>query len=139
MLILEIPRKPLSTNHIYGQARNGRRFIRPDGVEFKQMVELLMRGKTLKFDDRREYLRVEYYFLISNFLTLKGQINKHSGDCDNFKKLLQDSIFKCLNINDGVICNTEDFKLPSVTGKDRTIVKLIPLPLNELLSKKVLS
>lgn len=130
MLKIIIPKKPLTTNHIYGQAKNGRRFIKPEGLAFQQMVKLLMRGKTLKFDDRSEFLRVEYYFHLSNFFTLKGQINKHSGDCDNFKKLLQDSIFKCLGINDGVICNTEDFKLPS--KKDRTIVIIKPKPISEL-------
>lgn len=130
MLIIEIPKKPLTTNHIYGHAKNGRKYIKDEGKAFQLMVKLLMRGKTLKFDDRSEYLRVEYYFHLKNFFTLKGQINKHSGDCDNFKKLLQDSIFNCLGINDGVICNTEDFKLP---GKfDRTIVIIKPMAISEL-------
>lgn len=37
MIILDLP-WPKTINHLYGQARNGRRFIRPAGVKFRQDV-----------------------------------------------------------------------------------------------------
>lgn len=113
MLQIVIPRKPLSVNHIYGQTRYGRKYLKKYAVDFKKEVEVIMRGKFLDYDERKHIIEIEYYFYLKDLFTRKGTINKRLGDADNFKKLVQDSVFKCLGIDDSAICKDLTLKLPS--------------------------
>lgn len=120
VLSFSIPYKPLTTNHIYGQRKFGGRFLKPEVVKFKKEVEIILKDKSLNYDEKTEYIEIEYYFYLSNFYTKKGLINKKSGDIDNFKKALQDSIFKSLGIDDSAICN--DVTKKRFSEKDYTVV-----------------
>lgn len=142
VLKLLIPRKPLTVNHIYGQTRFGRKFLKPEAVQFKKEVELLMRGKFLPYNENKHFIKTKFYFGLSNFWTAKGLINKKSGDTDNFKKLLQDSIFDFLGINDAVICRTVDDKFyakEDFTGVLLQLGDLAELKSNQITAQSFLS
>lgn len=136
ILRIVLPRKPLTVNHIYGQAKNGRRFIKEEGQLFKLEIQDIMRGKSLPYDETKHFIRVECYFYLSNFYTKKGLINKKSGDEDNFKKLLLDSIFQCLKIDDSSVCETSSIK---TWGKDDMTVVIISTGLLSSLSRPDIS
>ena len=131
VISLVIPRKPLTTNHIYGQKKYGKgRFLKDEAKDFKKEIQILMRGKRLPYDESKHYVGIEYYIYLSNFWTKKKKINLKSGDCDNFKKLVQDSIFDCLKINDAIIC--DDGTKKRYGEKDTTVIIIRLHPLEEL-------
>lgn len=124
ILYLVLPRKPLTTNHIYGQKRGGGKFIKTEGRKFILEIEMLLRGKTFPYKEDEHYIEIKWHFLLSNFYKKqkKKSINKKSGDMDNFKKLIQDAIARKLGFDDAVICDGGEKK--RFYKKDTTVVSL---------------
>jgi len=121
VLQITIPCKPLSTNHIYGRSKFGV-FLTKEAKDFKIMVKQIIGEKRLMFDESKHYVSVEMYVYLNNFFTKAGKINKKSGDFDNFKKLLIDSIFDHIGINDALVCDGLDRK--RYGAKDQTVIIL---------------
>lgn len=130
ILKIVIPRKMVSTNHLYGQAKNGRRYIKEEGQLLILEIKEIMRGKKLDYDETLHFIKVEYYFYLSNFWTKKGLINKKAGDEDNYKKVLIDTITRCLGVDDSSVCDSATTK--RYAEKDCTIVIISTHPLYAL-------
>jgi crossover junction endodeoxyribonuclease RusA len=80
MIVLELP-WPKTINHLYGQARNGRRFIRPEGVKFRQAVREIVAEMGVKTMEGR----------VSVFIAAFPP-DKRRRDLDNVLKQLGDSL-----------------------------------------------
>ena len=87
-VVLHLP-KPPTINHYYGQARNGRRFIKPEGEIYRKEVikEVDMAGCNRLYGDL--FFQVCYY-----------PPDKRKRDLDNILKALQDAITKSGLIED---------------------------------------
>ena len=79
---LVISESPISVNHMYGQSRNGRRFLSKKGKDYKETVKniAIETGCDHLLDDELE-VRVSYYF---------G--DKRRRDVTNYDKALLDAM-----------------------------------------------
>ena len=109
ILQIKIPCKPLTTNHIYGRSRFGSTFLKKEAKDFKKFVSSLVQS-TIDFKEGKHFISVEYYFYLTSLYTKAGKINKKSIDLDNCLKILQDSIFDKLGINDAFVLDQKSFK-----------------------------
>jgi len=109
ILQIKIPCKPLTTNHIYGRSRFGSTFLKKEAKDFKKIVSSLVKT-SIDFKEGKHFISVEYYFYLTSLYTKAGRINKKSIDLDNCLKILQDSIFNKLGINDAFILDQKSFK-----------------------------
>lgn len=91
--------------------------------DFKKMVSGIVKGKKIKFDETEEFISVEIYFYLKNLITKKGCVSKTSSDYDGLIKLIQDSVFQELGIDDSMICHAIVKKLPGIEDKTVMIIR----------------
>jgi hypothetical protein len=85
-------------------------------------VKVKLRQPEALFDPRRHILVGHWVFLYSDFFTKKDfKVNSKVPDLENGKKMIQDILFKSMNLNDKDICLSEDMKY---LGDDRIIFVL---------------
>lgn len=115
MINITIPTKPILINHARKQVKIGKRLMpikTKKAKDFEQLVrnsitkEIKEKAKELKGKE----LKVLYFFGLSDFYTKKHAFNKKAGDIDNFIKILQDAIFKELDIDDCFIISLQAWK-----------------------------
>jgi len=104
-IIIEIPMRTPTLNHMYGQKANGRRYIKKEGVQIKKNILLLVSThiKNLninleEYKNKKLKLFVEIY---ENWYTKKKEVK--TKDLSNREKFLSDSIFEALGIDDKFI------------------------------------
>ena len=74
-------------------------------------VKQKLRQPEAIFDSRKHVFVGHWIFLYDNFFTKDGKnINSLNPDLENSKKLIQDILFKHMNLNDRDICLSEDMK-----------------------------
>lgn len=74
-------------------------------------VKMNLRQPEALFDPKKHILVGHWLFLYSDFFTKKGlTVNSKVPDLENGKKLIQDILFKKMNLNDKDICLSEDMK-----------------------------
>ena len=104
MLTIKIPSEGMSLNQCYPTNKQGRRFLTPRGKEFKELVFHATRKALVKspmaIDPEKHYLTMELFFYSAKLLTKAGKINKNKTDLSNKVKLLEDSIFEALGVDD---------------------------------------
>lgn len=124
VLKLLIPRKPLTVNQAYINIRGqNRRFLSSEARAFKNDVLKCVSGKKLIFNEKTEFISIEYYFYLSKMLTANQSIRKRYLDWDGLIKLTQDSIFEGLGVDDSFICEALVKKIPSDQDKIVVIIK----------------
>ena len=91
-----IPCKPLSINHIYGQARTGRKYMKPEGKALMDTTAMLakqaMRDSGMKIITDSFSLYVTYYMLPKNEM-----------DVTNCEKALIDAMQGIVFTNDKLL------------------------------------
>jgi len=112
MIEISLNVKCYSTNLLYGRTRQGQVFLKPQAKEFKQYISMMLLGKKFKVDPKKEVVIAEYRFYSKDFWNKQGTVNLKSGDLDNFKKLLQDTVCKSLGFNDALIKVSHDYCFP---------------------------
>lgn len=86
--------KLYSVNHLYGQNKNGRKFLRPEALEIKQELKWVLRGKEI-MKGLPKSLQLVFY---DNWFTTKKTIKKK--DISNLVKLIEDGIAEALGYDD---------------------------------------
>lgn len=71
------------------------------------------------FNPVEDVISTVWGFHYDNHITKKGTISSGCPDLENGKKMIQDSIFKVIGIDDKNICHTQDYKW---SGKDEIIL-----------------
>lgn len=84
-------------------------------------------GKIRSFIQEHELVDLFLYVHKNNWLTLKGQANKNAGDGDNRVKVVQDSIFSTVGIDDSVVFFTGVRKIHT-DGPEKVVAVLRPTP-----------
>ena len=83
MITFTIPKVPGSINHMYGQARNGRRYLRQQGKEYKELVQNIFSNIDIPIYIFQGRLRIHFNIYFSNY---------RKRDLDNCMKILWDSL-----------------------------------------------
>jgi len=94
-MIIQIPFKTPTINHLYGQ-RGFQRYLTSEAKKIKKKIQNICEG--MKGIDGKVKIRVEIF---ENWHTLKGEIKKK--DIANREKFLIDSIFESLGMDDSQI------------------------------------
>ena len=135
MLNLIIPFKLLSYNQYYRNSRTGKRIKTGAGLAYDEELGELLSGhaKALisfgeDIDLSKNIVKLEIFNFKSRFFTKSGALSKVAGDWDNPIKVLQDKIFKAMEMDDYVIKIGHVEDIPS--DEDGVIIKLtlVPLP-----------
>jgi Holliday junction resolvase RusA-like endonuclease len=124
-MIIELDLIPISLNRLYRQFR-GRTIISKEGREFKKLVLALIAG----FDTSSIHgmftdsvgLAVEINFHSNRFYTKQGNIRKRYLDCDNLLKVVLDTVFAEIGIDDSYITKLTVTK--SSGYYDKTVIRI---------------
>lgn len=117
-LNLTFPIAPVSYNNAYinrpSKGAKGR-FLSREASIFKSNIAEIIQPQILKqgfpkFNHEHEYVQVIYLFSRPNIITKSGSVAKSRHDWDGFVKLFQDTVFRCLNIDDSFILDAKVFK-----------------------------
>ena len=107
MLTVKIPLDPVSHNRAFPTGANGRRFLSAKGKGFKRAVELITKAAINKhkftFDESIHYFTIGIDLYMPNLFTLKGIVSKGKVDTSNCIKLLEDSIFSAIGVDDYLV------------------------------------
>ena len=95
-LVIHIPYKIPTINHIYGQ-RGFRRYIKKEGKELQDNIKDIVIKVSKNFKHKDEKLKLSIG-VVENWYTKQGKIKRK--DVDNRIKFLQDCVFKALDIDD---------------------------------------
>ena len=117
-IVLSFPLMPVSSNKAYvNRPTKGARgrFLTKEAAKFKDDIARLIQPQIFKqgmlsFDPKTEYLQAVYLFARPNIITQKGSVAASRHDWDGFVKLPQDTITKCLGIDDSYILDAKVFK-----------------------------
>lgn len=106
-MIIKIPEKTPTVNHLYGQNGN-RRYLKPEAKELRERIETFVNEAIelgAKLDTLKDKpLRVTTY-IYENWYCKNGSVKR--ADVANREKFLIDSVFNALGIDDKFIfCNT---------------------------------
>lgn len=120
MISLDLP-WPKTINHLYGQARNGRKFIRPAGVAFRQAVcEIVARMGVKTLEGR-----------VSVFIYAFPP-DKRKRDLDNVLKQLGDSLtYAGIYFDDSQIDDLRIIRRPVEKGGRLSVVIVEIKPIAE--------
>lgn len=117
-IILKI--KPLSINGYYRNSKSGHRVKTGAGLAYDEELALLLRPYEKAMAAFKnslpegDVLSVDYTFFASNYFVKDGsRINKASGDVDNPVKVLQDKIFRAMDVDDHRIKSFTVEQIPS--------------------------
>ena len=122
MIIIDIPELPISTNQAWRTFR-GRMITTREYKEWNSLVEQYIPDCP---DLSSSPLAVEVTLYSPEWFTKKGTIRKV--DLDNYAKVLLDSIFKHLIVDDSQIFQLKMFKEQG--SSPRTLVKIYDLSVN---------
>ena len=138
-MIIKLEIKPLSYNQYYKNSRTGKRIKTGAGLAYDEELGLLLgyHASALKKFGREidlsiNIVKLEIFNFKSLFYTKKGEVSQTAGDWDNPIKVLQDKIFKTMEVDDYVVKVGQVIDLPS--DKDGVIIKLSLQPLPSLIS-----
>lgn len=113
VLILDtcIYTKPVGVNNVYSQNKNGRRFTTQKGKYYKELIYAACLLDKEKFDPSKiKSCRVIYEFGVTDGLRKDGAIKIKRHDIDGFIKLVQDSAFESLGVDDSLVTNLSAIK-----------------------------
>lgn len=99
-LIIEAPIPP-SSNHLYPVGRGGKRFLGKQGKQYKEFVKTKMMVEGAKKKCPDPPFSACFHFFMPD---------KRRRDLDNYRKVLTDSIFEYLEVDDSLIHESRDFK-----------------------------
>lgn len=123
-LSFELPLIPISLNRMWRNF-NGRTIVSQEGRSFKKDVGIMLNAQRLaqSFDGYDGLgIKVEAHFFAKKFYTVKGKISDTGGDVDNLWKVLGDTIFDQIGINDSHVLKLELNKHRGI--EEKTIVVL---------------
>jgi Holliday junction resolvase RusA-like endonuclease len=113
LLILEtcIYTKPIGVNNVYSQSKSGRRFTTSKGKHYKELIYIacLLDRKKIDLSKIKSY-RVAYEFGVTDGLKKDGTIKTKRHDIDGFIKLVQDSAFESLGVDDSLVTELSAIK-----------------------------
>lgn len=94
----------LSSNRAYKNLRHGRALTQ-EAKQFKKIIyyEAKNQLKLPVFDPNDVWIQATYYFYSPKILTKKGLLNKNKMDVSSCVKLLQDSVFEAMGLDDVLI------------------------------------
>lgn len=144
-LMLPTFKIPPSQNACYADIVQGRkvwRTLSADGKAYKQYVSMVM-DQTGATTQLREYIQEHHtvdvwmYVYKPNWYTKRtGEPNRNAGDADNRVKILQDSIFNCIGVDDCCVFFTGVRKLPSPIGNpDNEFITVVIRPTVEVVDE----
>lgn len=132
---MQLPIKPLSVNKKFTINRYSRRIVKTSNANTfeNKLTKLLNRyDKDIKdfsnkFDKNKDGLTLDIvmYIPASEFFTKKGAISSTCIDVSNTLKMLEDTIYKVLNINDGLNVKVSSEKRPANTSEWITLVEIV--------------
>lgn len=127
MINIIIPTKPILINHARKQVKIGKRLMPVKTKKTKHFEQVVRNSITREMKEMANELKgknlaVYYVFGLSNFYTKKQSINKKSGDIDNFIKILQDAVFKELDLDDCYIIFLKAVKSNSPSESFSTVI-----------------
>lgn len=107
-------------NNVYSQNRNGRRFTNQKGKDYKELIytACLLDREKIDLSKIKSY-RVAYEFGVTDGLKKDGAIKTKRHDIDGFIKLVQDSAFESLGVDDSLVTS-----LSAVKNFDDDYVKI---------------
>jgi Holliday junction resolvase RusA-like endonuclease len=105
--------------------------------DFKKMVSTIVKGKKINFNEKEQFISIEIYFYLKTLMTKRGTISKTSSDYDGLIKLIQDSVFDELGIDDSMICHAIIKKLPS--NEDKTVMIIRAHNISTLLTENLVA
>ncbi len=122
-MIIKIPFKTPTINHLYGQRMSGVRFIKQEAKDLKEEIkQIVLKDIDFIIPNLNAGLKVEVE-IHENWLTKKGEVKR--ADIANREKFLIDAVFDALNIDDKYIFehtmkkvqSEEEFAIITITLK----------------------
>jgi len=121
MIEVEIPIKTPSVNHLYGHARFGGMYIKPEAKKIrKEIEEILLSQIGTSFEHVNDVMLKVDVEIHENWYTQKGEIKRV--DLANREKFLIDSIFEAIGLDDKLIFEHTMKKVQD--EKERAIVRI---------------
>jgi Holliday junction resolvase RusA-like endonuclease len=120
MIVIEIPLKTLSVNHLYG-FKGHFRFIKKEGREIRNFIQchiIAQRIDVSEYINKKLKVEVDIY---EDWMTKKGEIKRT--DLSNREKFLVDSVFEVLKLDDKQIFEHTMRKIQS--DKEKFIIKIM--------------
>ena len=106
-MIIKIPFKTPSINHLYGHTKFGSFYLKPEAKKLREKIrEVVYKKKWILPIDTKLSIGVEIH---ENWLTKKGEVKIK--DIANREKFLIDSIFEALGIDDKFIFEQKMLKV----------------------------
>ena len=93
MIEYAIPGHPMSVNHMYGSKKNGGRFLKKEGKQWKENIALECLSKFGRVNSREPIIVQIIYFFPDN----------HRRDVTNYDKVLLDALSGVLYVDDSQI------------------------------------
>ncbi len=98
-MIIEIPFKTPTINHLYGQ-HGVRKYLKPEARKLREKIGNICLGRSLELPTNTSLLEVNV-FIYEDWYTKKGDVKRK--DVSNREKFLVDSVFGALGIDDKMI------------------------------------
>ncbi len=98
-MIIEIPFKTPTINHLYGQ-HGVRKYLKPEAKKLREKISEICLGRSLELRSGTFKLCVHVY-IYEDWYTKKGDVKRK--DVSNREKFLIDSVFDALGIDDKMI------------------------------------
>jgi len=133
---LHFPFKPISYNAYYRNSRTGKRIKTGSGLAFDEeiafkledySVELVKFGENL---DPSKYI-VKLTMRVVNpefFLKDRSRISKVAGDVDNYVKVVQDHIFKVVEVDDYIVRHVVASDIYGPEASSHVTLERLPIP-----------
>lgn len=117
-MIIEIPFKTPSVNHMYGHTRYGGFYLKKEGKDLRQaIIQLCERYDTCELQSCRLNVTIEIH---EDWRFKKGGVRRV--DIANREKFIVDSVFEGLGLDDKWIYELTLIKIQS--EKEKTIIKI---------------
>ena len=143
-MIIKLEIKPLSYNQYYKNSRTGKRIKTGAGLAYDEELGLLLgyHASALKkfgreIDLSKDIVKLEIFNYKTNFFRKDGELSKTAGDWDNPVKVLQDKIFKTMEVDDYIVKIGKVVDIPS-SDLNGVIIDLNILDIPEMQSFKEL-
>lgn len=95
----------ITLNNAYPTSCQGRRFLSSRGKQFKHYISVKTKSEAKEFKADAKAYKLNLLLGFSNYFTKKNTVNKKRPDISNCIKLIEDSIFESLGVNDVNVVN----------------------------------
>lgn len=135
-LRIDLYLKPLSYNKYYRSTRSGNRVKTGAGLAYDEQLDIVMEeysnelkafGCELDLSSNIVIMDIQY-FNPEFFIKDGSRISKTAGDLDNMIKILQDKIFRTMEVDDSIVRNLSIHDVPSNGYKVVIDLLIQPIP-----------